>query len=268
MRAPLLAGVLLVGCSLDSGLRSESANALHPWPADRVLSTTAWVDRSQLPRPLRLSPGRRIATSDWVPNAGGVLVTSDVSSRFSRQAVYLVSPTGTITRIAPPATLDSPINEVVLLALQPAQLVFAEAYSSGASLSPSLLKTFRGLPDHGDILVTDLSSRLRRRYRSGHYVLPSPNSEWLAFWRSGSNGLHNLFVASAPDGDPVFVCAVTEADRGSGLSFATTWSSDSLFLRVHGAGYRWSVIDWVYEPARAKLYAMPPNPSLQRTPPG
>ena len=268
MRASLLAGVLLVGCSLDSGVRSESANTVHPWPADRVLSTAAWIDRNQLPRPFLLSPGRRIAASDWAPNVGGVLVTSDVSSRFSRQAVYLVSPTGTMTRIAPPADLDSPISEVVLLPRQPVHLVFAEAYRSGASLSPSLLETFRGLPDHGDIVVTDLSSRPRRRYRSGHYVLPSPNSEWLAFWRSGSDGLHNLFVARAPDGDPEFVCAVTEADRGSGLSFATTWSSDSQFLRVHGAGYRWSTIDWVYEPARATLYAMPPKPSLQGTPSG
>jgi hypothetical protein len=199
--------------------------------------------------------GRRVSAVHWLPAAGGLLLTSSGVSRFEEQRLFFVSSTTSPPQpLRLPVTLRSPVDGVHLLAVPELRVLLGEAWIRGAELELSLLGQLRGVPYHGDLLLADLEGVELYRHRSAHDALVSPDSRWLAYWRSNLNGLHNLFVARPGGEEVAFVAAVVEADPGSGKSFDACWSDDSRYLHVEGLAEGFQRFSWSYDTRRRALY--------------
>lgn len=212
--------------------------------------------------------GRRVAAADWVPAVGGVVVTSDEGSRSTDQTLFLVSRDGSLQPLPVPSFIRSPISEVHLLARPQPLLVLGEWGPVGTALPQLLLEEVFSVPQYGDLVVMDLAGARLRRYRSAHAAVPSPDGNWLGYWRSDDDGLHNLFVARPEQDSVTFVSAIIEADPGSGMSFSACWSADSRYLHISGGAWRVSHFSWTYDVSARELYAKASEGEVQEPGPG
>jgi len=244
-------GLLCVGCRWGGGLRDESANRFAPAPPQLTFRDCPW---HQPPPPaIAVDERRRIAAADWVPGAGGVVVTSG-EDRFTDQALFFAETTGALRPLPLPSDLRLPINGVLLVPRTEPLIVLDEAWSAGRGLLRTVLEELADAPYPGDLVVMDFEGRQRARHRSAHYALLSPDFQWLAYWRSNRDGLHNLLLARPEDQAAVFVGAITEVDPGSGRSFVSCWSGDSRYLHVAGDAYGGKSFRWTYDVAARELY--------------
>jgi hypothetical protein len=77
----------------------------------------------------------------------------------------------------------------------------------------------------------------------------------MSYWRSGDNGLHNLFVTRPEQEAALFVGAILESDPGSGMSFSECWSADSHYLHLSGDAYGPRSVCWTYDIIAQELYS-------------
>jgi hypothetical protein len=245
-------GLLWLGCRWGPGLRDESANRFAPAPPQLPFRDCPW-EQPTPPAAFGEVEGRRVTEADWVPGAGGVLVTSG-EDRFIDQALFFAETTGLLRPLPLPSDLRLPINQVLLVPRAEPLIVLAEAWSRGSELRRTVLGELADAPDHGDLVVMDFAGRQRARHRSAHYALLSPDFQWVAYWRSNRDGLHNLLVTKPEDEAAVYVGAITEADPGSGRSFVTCWSANSRYLHVSGDAFGRESFRWTYDAAARELY--------------
>jgi hypothetical protein len=249
-------GLLWLGCGWGSGMRSEAENRFAPAPSGVPFRECEFGYRPP-PQITEVEVGRRIFSADWVPYVGGAALISDWDRRFSHahQELVFVTTSGTPQPLPLPSSLRSWASAVHLVA-RPEPLVVVEEWSwTDAERTRWVIEDVFGVSDHGDLVVMDLSGVQVARHRSAHWALLSPDFRWMAYWRSGDDGLHNLFVTRPEQASAAFVLALVESDPGSGMSFSECWSEDSRYLHISGTASGWQPFRWTYDAAARELYA-------------
>jgi hypothetical protein len=234
-------------------MRSEDDNRFAPAPSGVPFRECEFADQTP-PQIIEVGEGRRISSADWVSGVGGVALISDDDSH-SRQELVFVTNSGTLQALPVPSSLRSWASAVHLVARPEPLVVVGEWSWTDAERTRWAMEDVFGVPDHGDLVVMDLSGVQVARHRSAHWTLLSPDFRWMAYWRSGDDGLHNLFVTRPEQESAEFVGALVESDPGSGMSFSECWSADSRYLHVSGTSGGWKPFRWTYDVAARRLYA-------------
>jgi hypothetical protein len=240
--------LLFFGCRWITGMRSESSTRFVA-PRSGIPFQECLPNEPTLPPTFEVGQRRRGESANWVPGVGGVVLTGDRDKYFGHQELFALSGTGSIKKLLSPP-FPSAISEAHFMAGSEPLLILGEVGGRQSWLSRHL-----GFPHPGDLVVMDLAGVQRARHKSAYEVVVSPDSQWLAFWRSNGEHLHNLFVARPEQDEDSFVASIVEADPGSGRSFYACWSSDSRYLHVSGASKGWKEFRWTYDADSGELYA-------------
>jgi len=235
-------------------MRSESANRFADAPADVPFRVCPY---GHVPRPeiIQVEEGRRVTAVDWVPGTGGVAMIADEGRTSDQKELVFVTESGSVQQLPLPAGLSSPVYGVNLVAGHEPLVVIGEARWSDSDIKLTVMEELFDVPDEGDLIVMDFGGVVRARHRSAHGASLSPDFRWMSYWRSGDNGLHNLFVTRPEQESAVFVAAIVEMDPGSGMSFSECWSADSRYLHVSGEAFGLRTVRWTYDVIAQELYA-------------